>query len=297
MSCTERSNVLVVFLVVFIIGYLCLGALTFSFIHAPIEEEIKRDLLSLRTSFLLSHPGLTVEDLDTFLTQVLEASDRGVTIVANKTSLPNWDFGQSFFFAGTIISTLGYGHVKPLSEVTGKLFCVAYALIGVPMMFILISALTQRLMILINILQEKLMEKMEHTLSVLSIRLIHLSIILVIILSLIIFIPAAVFYSIEVDWDYLDAFYYCVISMTTVGLGDFIPGELSGVEHRGIYKITVTFYLLMGLVLAITAVSTICAIPEFNLDRFFYVKKETQPKSDKEQLHLNSPEQDSYQRE
>ena len=43
----------------------------------------------------------------------------------------NWDFHNSFFFAGTVATTIGYGSITPTTK-KGKMFCIAFTLIGIP---------------------------------------------------------------------------------------------------------------------------------------------------------------------
>lgn len=142
-----------------------------------------------------------------------------------------------------IFFIIGYGHVSPLST-GGKLFCIIYAILGIPMTLILISGCVERLVLVTNGIYET-MKKMkafkiygEVNLKLLTYT--HLAMVLLFVLIVFFLIPAAVFSYIEKEWNYLDALYYCFISLSTIGLGDFIPGDNHAQAGRLIYKILTT---------------------------------------------------------
>lgn len=54
-----------------------------------------------------------------------------------------WGFFNSFFFAITVVTTVGYGHLSP-STPAGRIFCIIYALFGIPMTGILLGAIGDR---------------------------------------------------------------------------------------------------------------------------------------------------------
>jgi len=68
----------------------------------------------------------------------------------------------------------GYGHQTPLSA-GGKSFCIIFALIGIPMTLLLLTAVVDRLLIPIGLFLRFINAKLGHLYSQLSIRLIHLS--------------------------------------------------------------------------------------------------------------------------
>src|SRR3954463_6513607 len=49
-----------------------------------------------------------------------------------------------------------------------------------------------------------------------------------------------VFYHFTEGWDWIDAYYFCVVTLATVGYGDFTPHTPEG-------KLFTTFYILAGV--------------------------------------------------
>lgn len=106
-------------------------------------------------------------------------------------------------------------------------------------------------------------------------------------------VPAAIFASLEKDWNYLDSLYYCFISLTTIGLGDFIPGDTPGQPLRPLYKACTTcratqsslrpqashfkassipVYLLSGVAAMMLSLSVFYNIPQCNFKLFFMLR-------------------------
>ena len=133
----------------------------------------------------------------------------------------------------------GYGRVTPLSD-AGKSFIILYAVIGIPLTLVLFSAIVERLMIPTKMFLYFLFRKLGHLYKVFHIQLLHLFIMIVVVVCFIFLIPASIYATLEPTWNFLDAFYYCFISMTTIGLGDYIPGDNPDQKLRPLYKVATT---------------------------------------------------------
>jgi potassium channel subfamily K member 1 len=72
------------------------------------------------------------------------------------------------------------------------------------------------------------------------VRMLHVMLIGSTVLTFTMVVPAFVFDHLEPEWDYLDAFYYCFISLTTIGLGDYVPGDYPNQQYRPLYKVLTT---------------------------------------------------------
>lgn len=181
----------------FFLFYLAFGASIFSAIEAPLEVQVKKDLIERKREFLRRFRCLSGEQnytcfeklsfqieivtfsddaLEDFMMDIVYANDRGVSIFKNGTSVPSWSFGQSFFFSSTVVTTIGkcctvlywlynldfhsgYGHQTPLSD-EGKVFCILYALFGIPMTMLLLAAVVERCLIPVNLLLKYMMGRL-----------------------------------------------------------------------------------------------------------------------------------------
>ena len=62
-------------------------------------------------------------------------------------------------------------------------------------------------------------------------------------------VPAYGFHYLE-GWSYADSIYFTVISLTTIGFGDFSPSfegsEETGIPFMAVYRILVLFWMMIG---------------------------------------------------
>ncbi|KAF6036732.1 hypothetical protein EB796_004974 [Bugula neritina] len=262
-GCTTPSSTKVnykyriIFLVLGLLLYLIFGATVLSLTEAEIHANNGRLLRQIRTDFSskIQNGVVTDMELEQFLVDVVEATGQGIFVTNNVTIRSHWNFGQSFFFVGTLLTTIGYGHTYPLS-VIGKVFTVFYCIVGVPLTFLTISVLINQMLCRLWRFKDWLKEKMP-SYKELHVQLIHLAILTVLLVVFIFLIPAGIFMTLEDHWQYFDSIYYCVISLTTIGLGDFVPGEDPTQSYREVYNV------------ATTLVAVVNSIPELNMSTYF----------------------------
>ncbi|CAH8643304.1 unnamed protein product [Schistosoma mattheei] len=154
-----------------------------------------------------------------------------------------WKFAGAFYFSTTVITTIGYGHSTP-KTFGGKIFCMCYALPGIPLCLIMFQSIGERMNTIITYLLKKsnLMCKIHKLISQT-----HLMIVSFTIGSIVLTIGAIVFSRYE-DWDYLDSFYYCFITLTTIGFGDFVALQRNNsLAKRPDYVAFSLIFILFGL--------------------------------------------------
>uniref|UniRef100_A0A8C6LWA1 Potassium two pore domain channel subfamily K member 4 n=1 Tax=Nothobranchius furzeri TaxID=105023 RepID=A0A8C6LWA1_NOTFU len=256
--------------------YLVLGAVVFRALETPFEEDEHTNLLKTLNikslDFQFNNSCVDFEDLQKFLQGVADDLGADIDVGGNQTFSTKWDIASALFFSGTIITTIGYGNISPKSD-GGKLFCIFYALVGIPMFGILLAGVGDHL----GTALRKTVAKIENLflkwrVSPTIVRVI--SAVLSILLGCLLFVavPTLIFQKVE-DWTLLESAYFVVITLTTVGFGDYVAGDRSHVEygeaHKDdqlgylwrvhMYKPLVWFWILLGDMLCKTNFCIFCA--------------------------------------
>ena len=130
----------------------------------------------------------------------------------------------------------------------------------------LLTAIVERLLNVAERL-EKFMERHYFTQPNLPksvIRAVNVSILILIIVTFIMLLPALFFAYIE-KWGYFEALYFCFITLTTIGLGDYTPGDGSEwlkSEFRSLYKVACVLYFLVGLSFVVLILEMCAKVPD-----------------------------------
>ncbi|KAJ7996753.1 hypothetical protein DPEC_G00240290 [Dallia pectoralis] len=227
--------------------YLVLGAVVFQALEAPREEGQHLQLQDTRRAFLGNYTCVSPDILQALIEEVAEAVGAGVDPSTNSSAFNSqWDLASAFFFSGTIVTTIGFGNISPKTE-GGQLFCIFYALVGIPLFGILLAGVGDHL----GTGLRKAILKIEFILSKWKVsptivRVISAVLSILLGVALFVAVPTLVFKEVE-KWSLLEASYFVVITLTTVGFGDYVAGDGGDGGRDHWYKPLVWFWILLGL--------------------------------------------------
>ncbi|XP_065727640.1 potassium channel subfamily K member 10 [Phocoena phocoena] len=237
----------VVAIFVVVVVYLVTGGLVFRALEQPFESSQKNTIAMEKAEFLRDHVCVSPQELETLIQHALDADNAGVSPIGNSSNnSSHWDLGSAFFFAGTVITTIGYGNIAPSTE-GGKIFCILYAIFGIPLFGFLLAGIGDQLGTIFGKSIARV-EKVFRKKQVSQTKIRVISTILFILAGCVVFvtIPAVIFKYIE-GWTALESIYFVVVTLTTVGFGDFVAGGNAGIHYREWYKPLVWFWILVGL--------------------------------------------------
>ncbi|KAH7704789.1 Protein SUP-9 [Aphelenchoides avenae] len=155
-----------------------------------------------------------------------------------------WKFSGAFYFATTVITTIGYGHSTPMT-IGGKMFCMFYALAGIPLGLVMFQSIGERL----NTFAAKVLRAFKSCFGRRQQTVTHIDLIIVCsaLGSFLIAAGAWVFQKYE-GWTYFDSLYYCFTTLTTIGFGDFVAMQKDGaLQNRPEYVVFSLVFIVFGL--------------------------------------------------
>ncbi|XP_076821098.1 uncharacterized protein LOC143466671 isoform X2 [Clavelina lepadiformis] len=235
MSVEKRTNIRTVLLVVVGVSYLLFGAGVFRALEREHENIRSKELVRQEENFKRKY-NMSDDDYKEITKMVLD-------LEPHKSGI-QWGFVGALYFSITVVTTIGYGHAVP-QTFAGKIFCIFYAILGIPLCLVMFQAMGERINSgakhSFKIVGQRLgfkCEKISHTC------LIPFGIISC---CLTVLVGSIAFVYFE-EWSAINSVYYCVMTLTTIGFGDYVALQDSGaLQKRPHYVAFSLIYIMIGL--------------------------------------------------
>ncbi|CAD7083967.1 unnamed protein product [Hermetia illucens] len=239
----KRQNVRTLSLVVCTFTYLLIGAAVFDSLESETESKRWDFLQAIRSSFVKKY---NISDEDYKMMEIV--------IIENKPykAGPQWKFAGAFYFATVVLAMIGYGHSTPVT-IGGKAFCMAYAMVGIPLGLVMFQSIGERL----NKFASVVIRRAKRYMHCNQTEATEMNLMLAtgMLSSIIITTGAAVFSRYE-GWSYFDSFYYCFVTLTTIGFGDYVAlqNDHALINKPGYVALSLVF-ILFGLAVVAASIN------------------------------------------
>ncbi|XP_061699167.1 potassium channel subfamily K member 17 [Syngnathoides biaculeatus] len=224
------------------VAYVLIGGVLFWKLEGDLGEKDISDLLMNKRKLLSTYTCLDQEGLEEVAQVIQDAFKVGLSLKGNSTTDGFWKFTSSAVFAATVVTTIGYGNMSP-SSTAGQIFCVFFALFGIPLNMVVLNRVGKYMLVIERNIFDFLQEKINrerctgffiHLVSYLSGALLFF------------IVPMLVFHHHE-GWTYSEAIYYCFITLSTVGFGDFVADNNPDNVYPEWYSVLMASWIFFGL--------------------------------------------------
>ncbi|KAI6187055.1 Two pore potassium channel protein sup-9 [Aphelenchoides besseyi] len=263
--------------------YMLVGAVVFTNIEGEAELIEHNEYAKFRSSwqnYLVNEKGVSEDEVDRLFAGIRDSSLAGVWQEKNVTSDLNWTIPKSFLFAGCLLSTIGYGNTSPKTR-QGKIFTIVYCLIGIPITLTLLGALSARLLWPSTRLRTLMNLKLGTVFHSKHLQIIHLGTCFGVLIFVAFILPSLILCAIEKGLNFIDAFYFCFISLTTIGIGQ--------TSFDSVPSVLVTVYLIFGLGCMLCFLAILNHVPQFQLlSRYFITKSDEDNEAEVKPVHMHN---------
>ncbi|XP_039993761.1 potassium channel subfamily K member 17 [Xiphias gladius] len=224
------------------VTYVLIGGVVFWKLEGDLGDKDIRLLLLNKNRLLMTYTCLNQEGLEAVAQVVQDASKVGLSLKGNHTTDGFWKFTSSALFAATVVTTIGYGNMSP-SSTAGQIFCVFFALFGIPLNLVVLNRVGKYMLVIERNISDFLEGKTRqrictrffvHLVSYLSGAALFFT------------VPMIVF-QLHEGWTYSQAIYYCFITLSTIGFGDFVADNNPDKVYPEWYSILMATWIFFGL--------------------------------------------------
>ncbi|XP_055496183.1 potassium channel subfamily K member 13a [Leucoraja erinacea] len=261
----NEDNARFALLALLICFYLVCGAAVFSAMERGREKEAQRQWLQRRENFSRRH-NISRAELSAFLRHYEEAGMAGVRVDETR---PRWDFAGSFYFVGTVVSTIGFGMTTPATA-SGKIFLIFYGLLGCAATILFFNLFLERLITVLAFALKTCHERRLRRSGVrpqLDLRedgggsgglpaadslsgwkpSVYCVMLILGLAALTISCCASAMYTPVEGWTYMDSIYFCFVAFSTIGFGDLVSSQNLRYDHQEAYRLANFLFILMGV--------------------------------------------------
>uniref|UniRef100_A0A3Q1CH65 Potassium channel domain-containing protein n=1 Tax=Amphiprion ocellaris TaxID=80972 RepID=A0A3Q1CH65_AMPOC len=218
------------------VAYVLIGGVVFWKLEGELGEKDISALLMNKKKLLTMYPCLNQQGLETVIQDTAKV---GLSLKGNYTTDGFWKFTSSAVFAATVVTTIGYGNMSP-SSTAGQIFCVFFALFGIPLNMVVLNRVGKYMLAIERnislFLEEKTgcMRFFVHLVSYLS-------------GSVLFFVVPMIVFQQHEGWTHAQAIYYCFITLSTIGFGDFVADNNPDKKYPDWYSVLMAMWIFFGL--------------------------------------------------
>uniref|UniRef100_A0A4W4EJP6 Potassium channel domain-containing protein n=1 Tax=Electrophorus electricus TaxID=8005 RepID=A0A4W4EJP6_ELEEL len=241
--CTRQSVgklLSVVLLGVVYMAYVLIGGVIFWKLEGDQMESQIALLKEERSILLQKYQCLDQNSLEELL--ILSASKDGLSLKGNHTSGGFWKFTSSAVFAATVVTTIGYGNISPRTTL-GQIFCVVFAVVGIPLNVVVLNRVGKYMLAVERKFCNIIAKKTNHQ----KCMIVCLHVTSFLISSVLYFVVPMLLFQEYEGWTYSQAIYYCFITLSTIGFGDYVADSNQDKEYPDWYGCILGVWIFFGL--------------------------------------------------
>lgn len=238
--------------------YLLFGAAVFQTIESGAEHKEIHHFDKVQQQMREKY-NISDAEMNHLFEEISKAIDDGYFDVG----YDRWSFAGSLFFSGTVVTTIGYGKMAPMT-VWGRIFCIFYAIFGIPITGLMLKSIGERITETTanfwKLVDSKIFKREPRKIYLKTVACIFLMVTGMILLL------AGIGKTYE-GWTFFEGVYFAFITLSTIGFGDYVPQHpsKSDKDHHG-YVIAFTVltfvYFTFGLAVVSSALLAISRLFE-----------------------------------